>query len=175
MKMVSETTSHKTDVGGVRVNITDEAMLRREYADLMEKLKEKNLLVGLKGVLIQEQVRGRREMVCGLSVDPQYGPLMMFGLGGIFVEVLKDITFRVAPLTDADAKDMVRSVRSYSLLKGTRGTTPAKIEQIEETLLRLSQLACEYPHVCELDINPLMISETTGEAVAVDARIRIAK
>ena len=70
---------------------------------------------------------------------------------------------------------MVRSVRSYSLLKGARGTTPAKIEQIEETLLRLSQLACEYPHVCELDINPLMISETTGEAVAVDARIRIAK
>ena len=175
MKMVSETTSHKTDVGGVRVNITDEAMLRREYADLMEKLKEKNLLVGLKGVLIQEQVRGRREMVCGLSVDPQYGPLMMFGLGGIFVEVLKDITFRVVPLTDADAKDMVRSVRSYSLLKGARGTTPAKIEQIEETLLRLSQLAYEYPQVCELDINPLMISETTGEAVAVDARIRLAK
>ena len=175
MKMVSETTSHKTDVGGVRVNITDEAMLRREYGDLMKKLKDKNLIEGLKGVLIQEQVRGRREMVCGMSVDPQYGPLMMFGLGGIFVEVLKDITFRVAPLTDADAKDMVRSVRSYALLKGARGTTPANIEQIEETLLRLSQLAVKFPQVCELDINPLMISETTGEAVAVDARIRIAK
>lgn len=173
MKIISETTSHKTDVGGVRVNITDEAMLRNEYRDLMSKLKERNLLEGLKGVLIQEQVRGRREFVCGMSVDPQYGPLIMFGLGGIFVEVLKDVTFRVAPLTDTDARDMVRSVRSYKLLEGARGTQAAKIDQVEETLLRISQLAVQFPTVCELDINPLMISETNGEAVAVDARIRI--
>lgn len=175
MKIVSETTSHKSDVGGVRVNINNEAELRSEYRDLMRKLKDKHLLNGLKGLLIQEQVKGRRELVCGMSVDPQYGPLMMFGLGGIFVEVFKDVTFRVAPLKDTDARDMIRSVRAYKLLEGARGTTPARIEQIEETLLRLSQLAVQFPAVCELDINPLMISEASGEAVAVDARIRIAK
>ena len=173
MKMTSKTTSHKTDVGGVRVNITSAEKLRAEYADLISKLQAKGLVDGLEGVIIQEMVRGSREMVCGIATDPQYGPMIMFGLGGVFVEVMKDVTFSLAPLSDQDAKDMVKSVKAYKLLEGARGTTPAQIDKIEETLLRLSQLLKEMPFVRELDINPLMISEANGEPIAVDGRIKV--
>ena len=173
MKMTSKTTSHKTDVGGVRVNIQSEEQLRAEYNDLIAKLTEKGLIDGLEGVIIQEMVKGNREMVCGIATDPQYGPMMMFGLGGVFIEVMKDVTFRIAPLTDIDATEMIKSVKAYKLLEGARGTTPAQMDQIQETLLRLSQLVTDYPFIDELDINPLLISEKTGEGIAVDGRIKV--
>lgn len=173
MKMSSKTTSHKTDVGGVRVNIQSEENLRAEYQDLIAKLTEKGLIEGLEGVIIQEMVKGSREMVCGIATDPQYGPMLMFGLGGVFIEVLKDVTFRIAPLTDVDASEMVKSVKSFKLLEGARGTKPAQIDQIEETLLRLSQLVNDFKFIDELDINPLLISEKTGEGIAVDGRIKV--
>ena len=173
MKMTSKTTSHKTDVGGVRVNIQSEEQLRAEYKDLISKLEERGLLDGLEGVIIQEMVKGNREMVCGIATDPQYGPMMMFGLGGVFIEVMKDVTFRIAPLTDVDAKEMIKSVKAYKLLEGARGTKPAQMEQIEETLLRLSQLVNDFKFIDELDINPLLISEKTGEGIAVDGRIKV--
>ncbi len=173
MKMTSKTTSHKTDVGGVVVNIRSEEQLRNEYKGLLERLEAKGLIDGLEGVIIQEMVKGNREMVCGIATDPQYGPMMMFGLGGVFVEALKDVTFRIAPLTDIDASEMVRSVKAYKLLQGARGTKPAQIEQIEETLLRLSQLVNDFKFIDELDINPLLVSESTGEGIAVDGRIKV--
>ncbi len=173
MKMTSKTTSHKTDVGGVRVNIQSEEQLRAEYRDLIAKLTEKGLIDGLEGVIIQEMVKGNREMVCGIATDPQYGPMMMFGLGGVFIEVMKDVTFRIAPLTDIDAQEMIKSVKAYKLLEGARGTTPAQMDQIEETLLRLSQLVHDFSFIDELDINPLLISEKTGEGIAVDGRIKV--
>ncbi len=173
MKMTSKTTSHKTDVGGVTVNIQSEAQLRAEYQDLIAKLTERGLIDGLEGVIIQEMVKGNREMVCGIATDPQYGPMMMFGLGGVFIEVMKDVTFRIAPLTDIDAKEMIKSVKAYKLLEGARGTKPAQMEQIEETLLRLSQLVNDFNFIDELDINPLLISEKTGEGIAVDGRIKV--
>ena len=173
MKMTSKTTSHKTDVGGVRVNIQSEAQLRAEYQDLIAKLTERGLIDGLEGVIIQEMVKGNREMVCGIATDPQYGPMMMFGLGGVFIEVMKDVTFRIAPLTDIDAKEMIKSVKAYKLLEGARGTKPAQMDQIEETLLRLSQLVNDFKFIDELDINPLLISEKTGEGIAVDGRIKV--
>ena len=173
MKMTSKTTSHKTDVGGVRVNIQSEEQLRAEYQDLIAKLTEKGLIDGLEGVIIQEMVKGSREMVCGIATDPQYGPMMMFGLGGVFIEVLKDVTFRIAPLTDVDAMEMIKSVKSYKLLEGARGTKPAQLDQIQETLMRLSQLVHNFSFIDELDINPLLISEKTGEGIAVDGRIKV--
>ena len=166
MKMTSKTTSHKTDVGGVRVNIQSEEQLRAEYQDLIAKLTEKGLIDGLEGVIIQEMVKGSREMVCGIATDPQYGPMMMFGL-------LKDVTFRIAPLTDVDAMEMIKSVKSYKLLEGARGTKPAQLDQIQETLMRLSQLVHDFSFIDELDINPLLISEKTGEGIAVDGRIKV--
>ena len=173
MKMTSKTTSHKTDVGGVVVNIKSEEQLRREYKGLLERLEAKGLLEGLEGVIIQEMVKSSRELVCGIADDPQYGPMIMFGLGGVFVEVMKDVTFNLAPLTDIDAHEMVRSVKAYKLLTGARGTTPADVAKVEETLLRLSQLVTDFPSVAELDINPLMISDKNGEAIAVDGRIKV--
>lgn len=173
MKMTSKTTSHKTDVGGVRVNIQNADQLRAEYGDLIEKLKQKDLLDGLEGVIIQEMVKGSREMVCGVATDPQYGPMVMFGLGGVFIEVMKDVTFRMAPLTDIDADEMIRGVKAYQLLQGARGTTPAQIDQLRECLLRISQLAQDFPAITELDINPLIISEKNGEGIAVDGRIKV--
>ena len=171
MKMTSKTTSHKTDVGGVRVGIASEEDLRREYRDLIGKLEAKGLLEGLEGVLIQEMVKSKRELVTGIATDPQFGPMVMFGLGGVFVEVLKDVAFRLAPLTDIDAKDLIHSVTCVKLLEGARGFTPAQMDKVEETLLRISQLAHVHRFVKELDINPLMISDKDGEPIAVDARI----
>lgn len=173
MKMTSKTTSHKTDVGGVVVNIQSAEALSNEYDALMDRLEKAGLIEGLEGVLVQEMVKGSREMVCGIATDPQYGPMMMFGLGGVFIEVLKDVTFRMAPLTDIDAKEMIESVKSYKLLEGARGTKPAQIDQIQETLLRLSQLVNDFKFIDELDINPLLISEKTGEGIAVDGRIKV--
>lgn len=172
MKMSSKTISHKTDVGGVRVGIENAEQLRSEYRDLVAKLEERNCLDGLEGVIIQEMVIGKREMVCGVAADPLYGRMVMFGLGGIFVEALNDVMFRVAPLCDQDAREMVRGVKAYKLLEGARGTTPAKIEDVEATLLRLSQLVEDFPALEELDINPLIISEKNGEPIAVDGRIK---
>ncbi len=173
MKMTSKTTSHKTDVGGVRVNIQSEEQLREEYRDLISKLTEKGLIDGLEGVIIQEMVKGNREMVCGIATDPQYGPMMMFGLGGVFIETMKDVTFRIAPLTDVDADEMIKSVKAYDLLNVARGTKPADMAQIQETLLRLSQMVNDFKFIDELDINPLLISEKTGEGIAVDGRIKV--
>ncbi len=174
MKMTSKSTSHKTDVGGVRVNIGSDAELRAQYRDLVAKLEERGILDGLEGVIVQEMVKSNRELVCGVAADPQYGPMIMFGTGGVFVEVMKDVGFALAPLTDSDAHDLVRSVKAFKLLEGARGTKPADIARVEETLLRLSQLVTDFPCVQELDINPLMISNATGEAIAVDGRIKLA-
>ena len=174
MKMTSKSTSHKTDVGGVRVNIGSDDELRAQYRDLIAKLEARGILEGLEGVIIQEMVKSNRELVCGVAADPQYGPMIMFGTGGVFVEVMKDVGFALAPLTDVDAHELVRSVKAFKLLEGARGTTPADIARVEETLLRLSQLVTDFPAVQELDINPLMISNSTGEAIAVDGRIKLA-
>jgi acetate---CoA ligase (ADP-forming) len=173
MKITSTKISHKTEVGGVIVGITSEEHLRSEYADLIKRLEARNIAQDLDGVIVQEMVKGNREMVCGVATDPQYGHLMMFGLGGIFVETLKDVAFRVNPLTDIDVKEMVQSVKDYKILKGARGEGSANIDQIEETLLRLSQLVNDFPFIKELDINPLKISDKTAEGVAVDGRIEV--
>ena len=173
MKITSKTTSHKTDVGGVIVNIQSEDQLKDEYDALMKRLEAAGIMEGLEGVIVQEMVKGNREMVCGIATDPQYGPMMMFGLGGVFIETMKDVIFRIAPLTDIDAEEMIKSVKAYELLKGARGTTPAQIDQIHETLMRLSQLVNDFKFIDELDINPLLISEKTGEGIAVDGRIKV--
>ncbi len=173
LKITSKTTSHKTDVGGVRVGIDSDKALVDAYNAMIDALKSKNLLAGLEGILVQEQVEGRRELVCGLATDPQYGPMLMFGLGGVFVETLKDVTFDITPITDVDAHDMVRRVKAFKLLEGARSSTRAQIDKVEETLLKISQLVSDFPEVLELDVNPLMICEKTGEPIAVDARIRI--
>lgn len=173
MKITSTQTSHKSDVGGVRVGIVTEGGLRREYRDLMEKLKKAGLADGLEGVIIQEMVQGKRELVCGISRDPAYGPMVMFGLGGIFVEVMKDVSFRLAPLSDIDADDLMNSLRAKDILGSPRGLVAARKDMISQSLLRLSQLVEDFPSITELDINPLIVSDKNGEPIAVDARVKV--
>jgi acetyltransferase len=174
MKITSTKISHKTEVGGVIVNIGSEEELRNEYVALLSRLQTYGYSENdLDGVIVQEMVKGNREMVCGIATDPQYGHMMMFGLGGIYVETIKDVAFRIAPLTDLDAREMIESVKAHKILKGARGAIPANIPQIEETLLRLSQLVKDFSFIEELDINPLKISDKTTEGIAVDGRIKV--
>ena len=121
------------------------------------------------GVLVQRMLRGGRETVAGISRDPSFGPLVMFGLGGIFVEVLRDVVFRVAPITALDAEEMVRGVRGVRLLEGVRGAARADFPALEHALLSLSRLAADFPEISELDINPLLAFP--DGAVAVDGRV----
>lgn len=173
MKILSKTFSHKSDVGGVIVNIQSSEQLRTEYNDLMARAKQNKMDQFIDGVMIQEMIKGQREIVLGSAIDPQYGPLMMFGLGGIFIEAMKDVVFKVHPITDLDAQDMLESTKSYQLLKGFRGLKGVDLEMMKDQLLRLSQLLTDFNFIEELDINPYIITDKTGETMAVDARIKL--
>ena len=123
------------------------------------------------GCLVQQMVPGGREVLVGMSRDPQFGPLVAFGLGGIYVEALKDVAFRVAPFSRQEAEEMIREIRSYPLLEGIRGQPPADHEAMVDALLRISQLVTDFPEIVELDINPLMVFEEGRGAIAIDMRL----
>jgi acetyltransferase len=118
-------------------------------------------------------IRGGREVILGMSRDPQYGPLLMFGLGGIHVEVLRDVAVRVHPITDVQAREMITSIRGYPLLAGARGEAPSDLATMEESLLRLSALVAEFDAIEEIDINPMIVAARRGKSLIVDARVRV--
>ena len=127
----------------------------------------------VRGVFVEKQARKGREVILGMTRDPQFGPLLMFGLGGIFVEVMKDVTFHLVPITAEEATEMLQSTRSYALLKGARGHAPVDLESIAGGLQRISQLAKDYPQITELDINPFIVGEVGTEAYVADARMTL--
>jgi acetyltransferase len=127
------------------------------------------------GVLVQEMVKKGQEVILGMTRDPRFGPLMMFGMGGIFVEVLKDVAFYLAPLTADEARQMLTSTKTYQMLKGVRGQEGVDIDAIAEALQRLSQLVTEFPQIQEMDINPLVVGPPGTTPIAVDARISVEK
>lgn len=170
MKIAGPKILHKTDVGGVRLDLRDEAAVRSAYETMIASVKAKmGADVEIWGVLIQKMLAPGKETILGMSRDERFGPLLMFGLGGIYTEALKDVSFRLAPIRENSAKVMVRSIRSYKLLEGVRGERPSDMAAIAEALCRLSQLVCEHPRIKELDINPLIVYPK-GVVVA-DARI----
>ncbi|MFC2067179.1 acetate--CoA ligase alpha subunit [Chloroflexota bacterium] len=171
-KIVSPDILHKTDIGGVRVGLENPEAVRSAYTEVVESARRLMPQAQVLGVDIQTMVKGK-EVILGVSRDPQFGPLLMFGFGGVYVEVLKDVSFRVAPITRQDAMDMIHEIRSYPLLAGVRGEKTADIKAIVECLLRLSQLVTDFPQIMELDINPLMVGEVGEGAIAVDCRMRI--
>ena len=124
-------------------------------------------------VVMQQMVSGSVETVIGMTTDPSFGPLIMFGLGGIYVEIMKDVAFRINPLTDQMARDMIKSLKSYRLLTGFRGAPPVNLEIVEETLLRVAQLVRDFPGISEIDINPFIVSPEGDKCKAVDARFII--
>jgi len=162
---------HKSDVGAVAVGIQDEAALDVALAEMEEKLAQHDFKPS--GFLIQEMASGGHEVIFGVSTDPRFGPLLMFGLGGRYVEVWSDVRFGVAPLAPREADEMIRGLRGVKLLEGVRGDAPADFEGLQDVLLRLGQLAHRHPRIVELDINPFLASAREVGGRAVDVRIRV--
>jgi len=175
MKIVSPQILHKTDVGGVRLGLASEADVERAFAEITSSVRRHAPDAWIAGVSVQEMIVGGQELILGLTRDPQFGPLLMFGLGGIYVEVLKDVAFRVAPVSRRDASEMIREIRAYPLLAGYRGTEPADEEAIIDAMLRLSALSCDFPEIMELDINPVRVMPRGKGLRAIDCRVAVAE
>lgn len=172
MKVNTPAILHKTEVGAVEVDLRTEAEVRKAFKSLQKKVRDAGE-DGEFSVALQRMIAGGIETVMGMTVDPSFGPLIMFGLGGIYVEVMKDVAFRIAPLTDQNAREMIHSLRSFPLLDGFRGARPVDQATLEETLLRLSQLVQDFDCFSEIDINPFIVSPEKERCAAVDARFII--
>jgi len=168
-KVVAPAIVHKTEAGGVQVGLDDADAVRQAWREILAGAERHQPGVHVEGILIQRQVRGTAELIVGTSRDPAFGPLVMFGLGGIFVEVLRDVVFRVAPISDPEARDMLEGIRGRRILDGVRGAPAADRAALTEVLVRIAQLAADYPEIAELDINPLL-AQADG-CVAADARV----
>jgi acetyltransferase len=172
LKAASERILHKTDVGGVKVDLRNADEVGSAYRDLVSRLKRRDRAFR---VVVQPMVAGGREVILGMSRDGQFGPILMFGLGGVFVETLRDVSVSIHPLTDVEARSMIERVKGYPLLAGTRGDQPVCLELIEECLLRLSQLVSDFEDdLAELDLNPFIVTARCDRSAIVDARIRLA-
>ena len=171
IKLVSKTIIHKTEVGGVVLNVHSEGEAREAFAQIRERLASISKESEMDGVLVQKMVSEGVEVIVGVTQDPSFGPLIMFGMGGIYTELFKDAVFRIHPLTNIDAQEMVRSIKAYQLLEGWRGAKPSDIKALEELLLRVSAMVEDFPQIMEMDLNPLKALER-GYAV-VDARIML--
>ena len=171
MKIVSPDIMHKTDVGGVRVGLQRADDVRAAYDEIIESATTAVPNARVDGVLVQKMVAGGRELIAGVTRDPLFGPLVMFGLGGIYAEALRDVAFRIAPLGDTDAEDMIQSIRARKIIDGMRGQSPVQRSALREVLQRVSQLAVDIPQIQELDLNPLL--GFADGVIAVDARVRV--
>lgn len=173
VKLASHQIVHKTEIDGVHLNLKDEQAVREAFESIRTKLVECSQLDAMEGVLVQPMVTGGVEVMIGVTDDALFGPLIAFGLGGIHVEILGDVQFRITPLTNFDAADMIRKIKGYRLLTGYRGHPSADLEALEETLLRVSRLVEEVPEISELDLNPIFALPPGHGCRIVDARIRI--
>jgi acetyltransferase len=178
LKAVAPDLVHKMDAGGVLVDLRGPEDLLTAAQKMTESIARHRgdpATAGPLGFLVQEYVRGGREVIVGMTHDPKYGPLVMFGLGGIYVETLTDVVFRVPPLTDLEALEMIRQIRGYGLLRGVRGEAPVNVEYLAEILQRFSLLAERLPELAEVEINPLLVFPQAKDFRAVDARVRLAE
>ena len=173
VKLLSATIAHKTEVGGVVLDLRS----RREVGQAFMQIKEQLTRIGrekeMQGVTVQQMIHGGIELIVGVTQDPSFGPLIMFGMGGMHTELFKDVTFRIHPLTDVDAYEMVRSVKAYQLLEGWRGAKPCDIKALEGLLLRVSAMVEDLPRIAELDLNPVKALEQDKGYVIVDARVML--
>jgi len=173
MKIASVQIVHKSDAGGVKVNLTNDDEVRSSFKTIMENAKKYDSNAEIKGVLIVEMVKGGKEMIIGSKLEPGMGPVVMLGMGGIYVEILKDVTFRLAPLTDQEANDMISSIKTKKLLDGVRGEKPSDIKKLAECIQRLSQLVTDFTEIKELDMNPVLVMEEDQGCKILDVRIGI--
>ena len=169
LKIASTDITHKSDSGGVKVGLGSAAEVISAYDDIMSSIKQKNPKAKIQGVSVQAMAKQGVEIIIGMSKDPQFGPVIMFGLGGVMVEILKDVSFRLIPLTEKDASEMIKEIKGYPLLEGYRGQAPCDIHALEQLLLKVSDFVAANPDVEEIDLNPVF-AYSEG-AIAVDARI----
>jgi acetyltransferase len=173
MKVVSPNIIHKTDLGGVRLDVASSQEVEDAYDLMMLRIWKQAPGALLEGVYVEKMADPGLEVIVGMTRDPQFGPMLMFGLGGIFVEVLKDVTFHLAPITEEEAVQMLKSTRSYEMLKGKRGQKEVDIQAIAVALQRISQLTTDFPQITELDINPMIVGEIGTSPVVADARMTL--
>ena len=173
LKIWSPDIIHKSDVGGVKIGLTSRKEVMDAFDLMMYRIPKKKPDANILGVLVQEMCQKGKEVILGMNRDPQFGPLMMFGMGGTMVEVLKDVSFYLAPLTSEEAKQMLINTRTYKILKGVRGEEGVDIDVIAEGLQRMSQLVTEFPQIKEMDINPYVVGPLGTTPIAVDARISV--
>jgi len=175
MKISSRDIIHKYDAGGVILKIQNKTEAKKAYNKILENAKKYNPDAKIDGVLMERMARGGIEIILGATRDPNFGPICMFGLGGTFVEAMKDVTFRLAPMWEVSAEIMIESIKSYSVLKGIRGLPPSDIASIKDCILRLSQMVSDHPEISELDINPLIVYPEGEGCVVADSRILLVK
>jgi acetyltransferase len=173
MKVSSPDIIHKSDIGGVKLGLGSPEMVRDAFDLMMLRIRQRVPDARIEGVYLEKMCRRGREIILGMTRDPQFGPMLMFGLGGIFVEVMKDVTFHIAPITHDEAMQMLESTKSFALLKGVRGQASVDLPAIAFGLQRISQLVTDFPQIMEMDINPFIVGEIGGESVAADARITL--
>ena len=171
LKVLSPDVVHKTDIGGVRVDLRSASEVVEAYREIHRSVGGKHDGARIEGILVEGFQREGQEVIVGMSSDPRFGPVLMFGLGGVYVEALKDVAFRVQPVTRLDAEEMIRSIRSFPLLEGVRGEAGADTSVLAEVVQRVSQLVGDHDRILELDLNPFISFPEGG--MAVDARLRI--
>ena len=173
IKIIADQISHKSDVGGVQLNLRTDGAVKDAFKDMISRIRKAYPTEKLDGVLVQPMVTGGRELILGGRQDPQFGPVVLAGLGGIFVEILEETSVRVAPITRREAEEMIFSLRGSQILRGARGLRPMDVESVIESLLRLSQLLTDFPQIAEVDINPLRVLHEGEGCLALDARMII--
>ncbi|MEJ2068423.1 MAG: acetate--CoA ligase family protein, partial [Deltaproteobacteria bacterium] len=173
VKVASSTIVHKTDVGGVALGLTSEKEAEKAFTDMKTGLAEMGRQAEMEGVTVQCMVTEGIEVIVGVTQDPSFGPIIMFGLGGIYAELMKDVAVRLHPLTDVDARELVSSVKMAKLFEGFRGEAPSDTQSLEDLLLRLSALVEDIPQIAELDLNPVKVMERGKGYWIVDARIMV--
>ena len=171
MKVASQDVLHKSDFGAIAVNIQDDKQLESDYRRIMGNVKDHAPDADIEGVLIEKMAPKGMEVIIGMKRDPSFGPLMMFGMGGVFVELFKDVAFRVAPLTYADAEEMLKDTKAYQLLNGYRGGQRYDMQAIIHNLLKLSEIAVDFPQIQEIEVNPLLVLPEGQGALALDCRM----
>ena len=169
LKIVSPDIIHKSDIGGVQLGLKTPRQVERAYNNILKAVRQRFPEASVEGVSVQRMVPLGLEVIIGMTKDVQFGPVLMFGLGGIFVEILKDVSFRIVPLERRDAREMIQEIRGYPLLKGYRGKEAVDVTILEELLLKMSTFAENHPEVKEIDLNPIFAYK--DGATAVDARI----
>jgi acetyltransferase len=175
LRVVSPDIIHKTDVGGVVLNLKTTEEVRNAYDGILTGVARFMPRARIHGVMVYHMVPRGREMIIGMSQDVQFGPLVMFGLGGIYVNFLKDVSFRLAPLSEPEAREMMEETKAYALLKGIRGEPPSDTEALKNTILRVGQLVWDFPEIVEMDINPVIVYGWGEGCIALDVKMTLTK